>query len=179
LCSSLKDSRLAPTSGDRNPQRHRKGDNCTLAATARSLNVLSLAVTVGRNLKMTRPRIILLAISIACSACNDYRKLGDGYFLLPKYEAIDVGYPNAEAILYKSTEAYSFDEIIIAGDVIEVDHNSKFIVANRNPLIEWKTNSGQLEYYLIIKENDSLIGPLSRTEYEETKEELQVELELK
>lgn len=138
---------------------------------------MTLIIPLG--LIMKRFVIILLVMSIACAACNDDRRLGNGYFLLPKYEAIDIGYPNGEAILYRSTEEYLFDDIIIAGDVTEVNHNSKFIVAKRNPHNDRGTNSGQVEYYLILKEKDSLIGPLDAIAFEHVKERFQVELELK
>ena len=65
----------------------------------------------------------ILVLTLICYSCSD-RELGDGYYFLPKYESIDIGYPEGEAIIYKSNQEYSFDEIKISGDVLEVASNS-------------------------------------------------------
>lgn len=112
------------------------------------------------------------------ASCGD-RDLGDGYFHLPKYEAIDVGYPENESILYRSSEEYLFSDIIIKGDVIEVQSDSRHIIAKRDPLIKRDNNTGTIEYFIIQKVNDSLIGPLTKKVFKESTNDLNVNLEFK
>ena len=109
---------------------------------------------------MNKTSIYILISLITFFSCSD-RELGNGYYFLPKYEAIDVGYPEGEAIIYKSNKEYIFSNIRIRGDIIEVHADSKFIIAKRDPLISWETNTGVFEYFIILKKNDSLIGPLN------------------
>jgi hypothetical protein len=106
----------------------------------------------------------ILVIALICYSCND-RNLGDGYYFLPKYEAIDVGYANSEAIVYSSNQEYSFDDIKISGDVLEVASNSKFIIAKRDPLVSMDINSGEIEYYIIDKKIDKVFGPLTKDDF--------------
>lgn len=125
---------------------------------------------------MKRLLVYILIISFIILSCND-RKLGGGYFFLPKYESIDVGYPNQEAIIYMSKNESVFENIIIRGDVIDVQSSSKFIIAKRDPLIDENKNSGILEYYIINKKNYAVIGPLSYKIFLETTKKLSVNLQ--
>ena len=112
----------------------------------------------------------------ACASCSD-RKLGNDYYFLPKYESIDVGYPNSEAIVYKSSQEYVFSDIKIQGDVLEVNFNSKYIIAKRDPLIKRDENSGVIEYYIIEKKSDKLFGPLTEKGFDKKTVELKINLE--
>jgi hypothetical protein len=123
------------------------------------------------------PLYILLLLIFTFSCSESDRELGDGYYYLPKYEAIDVGYP--EAIVYKSSQEYVFNDVKIRGDVKEIKANSKFIIAKRDPLISRDRNTGVLEYYIILKSNDSLIGPLTSEKFKQTTKSLGVNLEFK
>ena len=114
--------------------------------------------------ELKKASIYIFFVSIICFSCSE-RELGNGYYFLPKYEAIDVGYPEGEAIVYKSNEEYSFSNIRIRGDVLEVHADSEFIIAKRDPLISWETNTGILEYFIILKKNDSVIGPLTKEKF--------------
>lgn len=131
-----------------------------------------MSCTINEQLK--KAVIIILFFSLICCSCSD-RELGDGYYYLPKYEAVDVGYP--EAIVYKSGQEYHFKDVKIRGDVVEVKADSKFIIAQRDPLVGVDINAGFIEYYIILKKNDSLIGPLTNEKFEETTESLGVDLE--
>lgn len=71
-----------------------------------------------------------------------------------------------------------FENIIIRGDVIDVQSSSKFIIAKRDPLIDENKNSGILEYYIINKKNYAVIGPLSYKIFLETTKKLSVNLQL-
>lgn len=112
--------------------------------------------------------LILLFTFISCSE----RKLGKDYYFLPKYDSIDLGYPNSEAIIYKSNEENVFSDIIIQGDVLEVNFNSKYIISKRNPLISRNENSGLIEYYIIEKKSDKIFGPLTENEFHKKTVEL-------
>jgi hypothetical protein len=118
----------------------------------------------------------VLVIALIFYSCND-RNLGDGYYFLPKHEAIDVGYPNNEAIVYSSNQEYSFDDIKISGDVLEVASDSKFIIATRDPLVNMDINSGEIEYYIIDKKIDKVFGPLTKDEFIIKIELLDIKLE--
>lgn len=112
-------------------------------------------------------------IVLSCSKTE----LGDGYYFLPKYESIDVGYPDEEAIVYKSNNQYVYQNIRIRGDVLEVHSNSKFIIAKRDPLINRNKNLGIIEYYIIEKKTDNLIGPLTNEKFLERIEKLRINLQ--
>lgn len=118
----------------------------------------------------------ILVLTLICYSCSD-RELGDGYYFLPKYESIDVGYPEGEAIIYKSNQEYSFDEIKISGDVLEVASNSKFIIAKRDLLVSMDINSGDIEYYIIEKKIDKVLGPLTKDDFTNKIELLEIKLE--
>tara|TARA_Y100000780_G_scaffold226832_1_gene241682 strand:- start:63 stop:413 length:351 start_codon:yes stop_codon:yes gene_type:complete len=115
---------------------------------------------------------------IVCISCND-RELGNDYYYLPKYESIDIGYPDSEAIIYKSNHENAFGDIKIRGDVLEVNSNSKYIIAKRNPLISQNKNSGVIEYYIIEKKIDKLFGPFTKKDFDRKTIELKVNLEFK
>lgn len=126
---------------------------------------------------MKKASILILISALFFCSCND-RELGDGYYHLPKYEAVDVGYSEGQAIVYKGSQEYHFKDVKIRGDVVEVKADSKFIIAKRDPLVRFDTNSGMIEYYIILKQNDSLIGPLTSEKFEKTAGSLGVNLEL-
>lgn len=109
-------------------------------------------------------------------SCSD-RKLGSDYYFLPKYESIDVGYPESEAIIYKSNKEYVFNDIKIRGDILEVNFNSKYIIATRDPLISKDENSGVIEYYIIEKKTDKIFGPLTKENFDKKTVEFNINLE--
>ncbi|WP_339918454.1 DUF3997 domain-containing protein [Yeosuana marina] len=125
---------------------------------------------------MKKAYLHILILLFTCISCSD-RKLGNDYYFLPKYESIDVGYPDSEAIVYKSNQEYVFNDIKIRGDVLEVNFNSKYIIAKRDPLISQDENSGVIEYYIIEKKTDKIFGPLTKENFNKKTVEFNINLE--
>ncbi|HKR05947.1 MAG TPA: DUF3997 domain-containing protein [Bacteroidia bacterium] len=116
---------------------------------------------------------------------QDDQDLGDNYYYLPKYEAIDVGFPGG-AIVYKSTQKHLYSEIKIYGNVKEVNFNKEFIIAIQNADTSYleKADSDIFEknfsnYYIIVKKSDLVYGPYSKEEYIQKRDELGIPEELK
>lgn len=119
--------------------------------------------------------LILLLISATLFGCKwSNAPLGDNYWYLDVYEAQDVGYPGG-AIIYRSKERYSFDEVLIEGNVIAETHNDKYVIAKQLPI-----NDNQIENYFIIdKVNEIVYGPLSIDSLNTLKAKKEILLELK
>ena len=62
----------------------------------------------------------------------DEQELGEGYYYLPSYEAVDVKCPGG-SVVYKSAQKYLFSLIRIDGDLKGVNANRRFILAVRHP----------------------------------------------
>ena len=54
----------------------------------------------------------------ACSFCSE-EELGNGYYYLPDYEALDIGYCKGSTI-YKSIQKNCFQTVLIQGGILEV-----------------------------------------------------------
>ena len=109
------------------------------------------------------------------TACqwND-AKLGHHYYYLNQDEATDVGYPGG-AIIYKSAQEYSYSDVIVSGNVVEVRFNDQFIVAKQKP-IEKATDT--IWYFLINKTNDRVYGPCSMDSIHVLMNKLDVKLKI-
>jgi hypothetical protein len=107
--------------------------------------------------------LTLLAVLIFTS-CEDNADLGDSYYYLDPYYAMDVGYPDG-AIIYKSSRKLSFENIIISKEVVEATHNDKFIFAKQLS----DTNKIDTSYYIIDKLSDKVFGPLKYDSCEKLK----------
>jgi hypothetical protein len=139
--------------------------------------VTLLEKLVVGNLKKTIKHFIIGFILSFISSCKwSHADLGDNYFYLDKNKVIDVGFSEG-AIIYNSHERYYFKNILIRGDVLEVNSDDKFIIAKRDPLTSRKNNTGILEYFIIQKKNDSLIGPIINVKFYETISNLRINLE--
>lgn len=103
-------------------------------------------------------------ISLIVYSCDD-ESLGNGYYYLPEYEAIDLGFPYG-AVVYKSSKKYIFNDIKIKGNVIEVNSNEDFIIAKRNT-VDTISLTETLDYYIIDKEKDTVYGPYNEFYYNE------------
>lgn len=115
--------------------------------------------------------IILTFITIFLSNCsNNNTELGNSYYYLDRFEATDIGYPNG-AIVYKSPTKNLFKEIIISKQVVQVNHNDKYILAK-----QIVTNKIDTNYYIIDKINSKLFGPLTIDSCIILSKELQTEL---
>jgi hypothetical protein len=111
---------------------------------------------------------------------KDERDLGEGYYYLPKYEAVDVGYPEGAAI-YKSHKKLVFSNVKIHGNIICVKKNREFILAildidstdTKRGCIK-NLNSTSFRFFIINKKADYVYGPFNKTEYLRKREELKV-----
>lgn len=108
------------------------------------------------------------------------QELGDSYYFLPKYEAIDIGYPGG-AIVYKSSHKYVFSDIKITKDVICAKSNGDYIIAiqqtkshNRDRAQTDSMIDDSLKYYIINKKLDKVYGPYSKDEYLEKRVALKI-----
>ena len=111
---------------------------------------------------------------------EDEQTLGDNYFFLPKYEALDVGYPDG-AIIYKSPEKNLFKEIKIKKEVVSVEHNRDFIIAiqesNNNSFEIGNSHIEErnfLNYFIIVKKTNHVYGPFKYSDYVSMRKELKV-----
>jgi len=113
------------------------------------------------------------------------QNLGDNYYYLPEYEAIDVRYPYG-AIIYKSTQRCEIDEVKIHRNVISVNKNKQFIIAiQQDDSVNVKSrqsnvlDSNHLHYFIIVKQTDMVYGPFNKFEYFKKREELMIPKSLK
>jgi hypothetical protein len=95
----------------------------------------------------------------------DNRELGEGYYYLPEYEAIDIG---GEPMVYKSAQREVFSDVKIVGDLRGVKANRRFIVAVRQPLAASAAGKAvplkrqELQYFILVKASDTG-GPAALT----------------
>jgi hypothetical protein len=100
----------------------------------------------------------------------DKQELGEGYYYLPRYEAVDVGYPGGP-VVYKSAHKHLFSHIRIDGDLKGINSNRRFILAVRQPLAASAASKAipmkqqDLQYFILVKASDAVYGPYSRKEY--------------
>ncbi len=89
----------------------------------------------------------------------DNQKLGDGYFYLPNYEAIDVGYPDG-SIIYKSTKKNLYKEVVVRDNILSVVSDRRYIgVYAKGDLADPQPASGD-RFYLVDKISGKVYGPL-------------------
>ena len=108
--------------------------------------------------------------------------LGDNYYYLPEYEAIDIGYPDG-AIIYKSAQRNVFSDVKIHRTVIGVNKNKDFIIAIQhddsvNVKCMQSTVLDSIHYFIIAKQTDKVYGPFSKMDYLKKRAELKVPKEL-
>lgn len=128
--------------------------------------------------------ILLLVVLYLTLRRGNEQDLGDNYFYLPKYEAIDIGYPDG-AIIYKSAERNVFSDVKIHKNVISVNKNEDFIIAiqqddsvNIKSIYPTVQDSKYLHYFIIVKQTDMVYGPFRKIDYLKKREELKVPKEL-
>lgn len=106
--------------------------------------------------------LVLMLFFLKIATNKDDQNLGSGYYFLPNYEAIDVGYPYGN-LIYKSNNKNHFDIILIRSDIKSVNYNDQFIIVYQEPnkKLALKEISDMLilwnNYYNEIK-RDSLIN---------------------
>jgi hypothetical protein len=126
-------------------------------------------------MKMINIRISLFLFSICIlSGCrwND-SNLGQNYYYLNEYNAVDWGFPGG-AIIYKSEEENVYQDIKIPGNVVKVNFDKDFIIAKRIA----KDNIKDTSYFIIIKKTDTVLGPLNLQSFRLKENELKIELKL-
>ena len=116
---------------------------------------------------------LMALLSISCSVIgSDEQDLGDNYYYLPEYEAIDVGFTDGP-IIYKSKEKYLFSDIKLRGNINKVEHDDSFILVSK--ISEDSLGQRrQLLYYIIIKATDSLSGPFDEEQYLERRNRFKI-----
>ena len=128
--------------------------------------------------------LLLVVLCLILGGVNE-QNLGDNYYYLPEYEAIDIGYPYG-AIIYKSEQRYVFNDVKIHRNVISINKNKQFIIAiQQDDSINIKSgqsnvlDSNHLHYFIILKKTDVVYGPLSKIEYMKKRDELKIPHSLK
>jgi hypothetical protein len=115
---------------------------------------------------------IVFSISILLSGCQwSNSDLGDSYYYLDSYEAVDVGFPDG-AVIYKSSTKNLYQEIKITKQVVQVSHNDRFI------LVKQLTNKDRLDtnYFIIHKKYDIVYGPMNLNSFTKIKSFLKIEI---
>jgi hypothetical protein len=74
---------------------------------------------------------LLCIFLITLFGCSE-GSLGDGYFYLPEYDAMDTGYPYG-SVVYKSTQKNIFQQLIIRADVISCTVKGHYILVVQKP----------------------------------------------
>ena len=128
--------------------------------------------------------LLLVVLYLILGGVNE-QNLGDNYYYLPEYEAIDVGYPEG-AIIYKSEQRYVISDVKIHRNVISVNKNKQFIIAiQQDESVNIKSiqsnvlDSIYLHYFIIVKQTDMVYGPFNKIEYLKKRDELKIPHSLK
>jgi hypothetical protein len=116
--------------------------------------------------------ILMAVILITLILEGDEENLGDDYYYLTPYDALDVGYPGG-AIVYKSDRKDFFQDIKVRGNVIKVKSDKDFIVAVRNnDTINFEIQNGKNTfsdkkkfYFIVIKSMGNVLGPFNKVEF--------------
>lgn len=126
--------------------------------------------------------ILLMVVLYLLWGRTNEQDLGDNYYYLPEYEAIDIGYPDG-AIIYKSAQRNVFSDVKIHRTVIGVNKNKDFIIAIQhddsvNVKCMQSTVLDSIHYFIIAKQTDKVYGPFSKMDYLKKRAELKVPKEL-
>lgn len=106
--------------------------------------------------------ILLISAIFVVNKYWDESYLGDDYYFMSIYEAIDVGSPFG-AIVYKSKRknSYSIEDIKIPENVLRAESRGNYIIAiqkSKNEIVE--------RYFIVDKKNDNVFKNLSKKEFE-------------
>lgn len=116
---------------------------------------------------------------LTMSSCFSEAELGNGYYYLSYYDAIDVGY-NEGSLIYKSTQKSYYQTILIQGGILEVAKDRDYILVGQNQQqTDLKHKTAVYYYWIINKNNSEVFGPLTFDEYMVKKKELGVPKDLK
>lgn len=92
-------------------------------------------------------------------------RLGNNYYYLSEFNAMDYGYPEKGGVVYKSMHKNSFDEIKIENNVID-----ESLEVKGNFIFGQQRDKG---YFIINTQNDSVYKNLSPKEYKSRKLKIQ------
>lgn len=117
--------------------------------------------------------VLLLAVVAFLFLSEGGDSLGDNYYYLPEYEAIDMGF-HGGAVIYRSKRKNLFSDIKIQGNIINVSHNSEFLIAIQQQVDSFgvkkenfvtKDPNKVLNYFIIDKDSGTLFGPYTKEQY--------------
>lgn len=112
-------------------------------------------------------RILFIIIILIIQSCgNGFKNLGDDYYL---------SYNQMDEVCLITPAGRSGDLIVIYGKIVDHDFDEDFIIAveqRRDSIIVDKYLGKQ--YYILTKHNDSLFGPMSKSDFYKTKKTLGV-----
>ena len=77
-------------------------------------------------------KIVVLLTLITLFSCNDGSDLGNKYYFLPDYEALDIGYSYG-SLVYKSDNKNHFNNILIYSEIERINHNDEYILVIQKP----------------------------------------------
>ena len=77
-------------------------------------------------------KIYLIFVLFTFFGCNDDSNLGNDYFYLADYEAIDIGYAYGNMI-YKSENENHFNNIIVYSDIKNLKYDDKYVIVLQEP----------------------------------------------
>ena len=121
--------------------------------------------------------IVFFTIIVFVFKGSDDQDLGDNYYFLPEYEAVDIGFPDGSSI-YRASHKYIFNDIKIQGNVVDARSNAEFIVVSQRKDSS-NIENDSLQYYIIVKKTDSIYGPYNTVGYLRKRKELEVPKELR
>ncbi len=123
--------------------------------------------------------LVVVSVVFIINFMEDAHTLGNDYYYLPLYEAIDIGFPGG-SVIYKSYQKNVFTDIKIRGEVTAVNYDDNFIIATQQKKENAENYSDKtVNYFIIVKITDDVYGPLSKTEYIQKRKYLGVLKELK
>ncbi|EKT3966592.1 hypothetical protein NTJ12_001659 [Flavobacterium psychrophilum] len=77
-------------------------------------------------------KIVVLLTLFTLFSCNDGSDLGNKYYYLPDYEALDIGYAYG-SIVYKSENKNHFNNVLIYSEIEKINYNDEYILAIQKP----------------------------------------------
>lgn len=122
--------------------------------------------------------IAVLFISFLLCSCerifHGEEVLGNGYYYLPKYEAIDVGFPKG-SVIYQSNNRKIYSNVLIESGIIEAKSDRRHILVGQNREKKDSKDDTVVSFLWIIDKKTNIIyGPLSLDDYLLKKKELGV-----
>jgi di/tripeptidase len=114
--------------------------------------------------------LIITFITILISGCSGNADLGNSYYYLDTFEAIDVGYPYG-AIIYKGDTENHFDTTIISREVVQVIRTQRYIFAKQIA----SENKLDTNCYVIDKTTDKVFGPVKTDSFAKLKNSLTID----